>query len=207
MNSRSICQSTQLQAAGCAPDHIYADKEGVGLESGTGTPKPRSGTSRRAGGRPAVIWRLDRLGRSLQGPSSRWQTRTARHQTGVVALLQRHPHPGRQGAVPDLRHVRRVRAQPDRGAYEGRTDGHARPRPQTQDDPGAIRPGSQPDSNYCGTKRPESRAKRTQGGNRPKYLPDGAYRPLIAAVQKDAIRQRPGHEVLQLDGRSRTSEP
>ena len=46
-------QIDQLQAAGCDPDHIYADKEGVEFESGTGTPGPRLGAGLRAGGQPA----------------------------------------------------------------------------------------------------------------------------------------------------------
>lgn len=155
-----------------------------------------------------MIWRLDRLGRSLQGPY-RVGGKLEQHGIELVSLQESNDTLTLAGKV--LFQICGMFAEFERNLISERTNAgltatRARGRKPKmtpeQFDRAASLIRTIPEQSGR-----ESRAKRTQGGSRPKYLPGGAYRSLIAAVQKDAIRRRPGHEVPQLDGRSRTSEP
>ena len=160
-------------------------------------------------GNQLVIWRLDRLGRSLKDFIEQ-VGELEQHGIELVSLLSRDDTltPARQGAVPD---ICGVFAEFERNLISERTKAglaatRARGRKPKMTPEQLVRAASLIRTIPEQSDR-TSRAKRMRGGSRPKCLPDGAYRPLIAVVQKDAIRQRPGHKVLQLDGRSRTSEP
>ena len=58
-------QFDQLQAAGCDPDHIYADQVS-GSSPGLEQPCLGQALAYARAGDQLVIWRLDRLGRSLK---------------------------------------------------------------------------------------------------------------------------------------------
>ena len=117
-------QRDALQGAGC--DKIFAE-----TASGANSDRPvlQDALTYARAGDTLVVWRLDRLGRSLP---HLLQTVTGLADRGDRLPQSdrgdRHDHPRRQADLPRLRRPGRVRARPDPRTDHGGAGGGARPR-------------------------------------------------------------------------------
>src|SRR5271163_2604016 len=77
-----------------------------------------------------IVWRLDRLGRSLGPHSPNPRVQGARHWVCLAHRADRHAIAGRATGISRLWGARRVRAQSDPRAHARRPEGCPGPRPQ-----------------------------------------------------------------------------
>ena len=128
-------QRDALLAAGCDPNHLYTD-----VASGAKADRPglEAALHYIREGDTLVVWKLDRLGRSLTHLIETVHALgRARHRLQEPARAYRHHDAGRQADLPRLRGAGRVRARPDRRAHQGGPQSRPCPRPQGRAQTGA----------------------------------------------------------------------
>ena len=110
-------QIDSLKAAGC--ERIYTDTCS-GSVPGAERPELQNALASARTGDTLVVWRLDRLGRSLQD-LIRQINGLAEREVQFVSLQEdlNTAAPGRQADLPLLRHPGQIRARPDPGTYAG----------------------------------------------------------------------------------------
>lgn len=123
--SRTRRCSDALATAGC--DRIFADHASGALEDRAELARV---LDHARDGDTLVVWRLDRLGRSLPPRGHRHGSRAARRRLPVAERVDRHDDAGRQAGLSHLRCGGRVRARPDPRTHPRRPRGGAGARTQ-----------------------------------------------------------------------------